>query len=950
MSHLFFQHLCEIEMLRFFISYRTSDSFEESENIKHLLEKSIRNVYVFKDNYRIKLGENLAHTIVKHIEECDFFILLLHKNWLSHPHPSDPYLNRLDDPNDWIRQEVEIAISNDKYILPVLHKNATLPSLLAAKRCLPEPLQFLNKSLHYHEIRQISYSDDYKSLISKIIDIGGGQKIKKTHLTNNEFDINASISIPISNMLNDAFPLGSEYYESYLESELRPYVGLKPFSQKQAALFYGRTMEIYNICTLLQRDMRGQLLLLHGYSGVGKSSLLQAGIKARLSSIGLEPIYLRFEDLSKSKWEAISTTENQIVIIDQVEEFFTYGKSYKLNIKILYEWIERKLFESRSSRIILSFRSEYLSKITNDLSDYEINYIVRTVLPLNKNQMYEAIAGAALNRKLSRKFGFIFKNDDSIKNLINFFSSAKDSHYIAPIMQVNLLKLYENARIIKNKRVLHVDDPQKHLLTSYEQVLNYYIEQAISKIKFNVDRRLLLQLLNNFIVDEPSAASIPISKIHLGGQVSKNIINDIYETFKSLYILVETEADSSVARLSHDTVARVVRPMYMSYVELENAQLREENYNRKLKSIQNKILALNIDQTFDDIQFLLNSDISNLKILKIVVELLYFYSIIKDTQRINDAIFLYRQLSEANNLPTITKNNNVLKELESHFPKFYQIFNAKYFPNMKEIPEGDFEMGTISGRESEKPIHRVRISSFFISESPITFFQFYLYLRTKRISLDRYIVGWGFIGSHPVTKVNWYDCVGYCNWLSSYKNVDRCYDINLAEINDIDLLHEHIQDWKKITTFSFNGFRLPTEAEWEYASNGGNESKYLYAGSNDLTEVGWFDENSMNRTAPVMQKKPNVFGLYDMCGNVREWVFDRYDENYYKDSPNINPLGPVANNGYTVLRGGSYIIVPFGCRTTNRDFNFPNYRYNYYGFRVAQSNIKLHNRVGGPGR
>ncbi|NUM72663.1 MAG: formylglycine-generating enzyme family protein, partial [Ignavibacteriaceae bacterium] len=132
-----------------------------------------------------------------------------------------------------------------------------------------------------------------------------------------------------------------------------------------------------------------------------------------------------------------------------------------------------------------------------------------------------------------------------------------------------------------------------------------------------------------------------------------------------------------------------------------------------------------------------------------------------------------------------------------------------------------------------------------------------------------------------------------------------------------------------------NGYRLPTEAEWEYAAKGGSKSKgYKYSGSNNAEDVAWYDYNSASRTHPVGQKRPNELGIYDMSGNVWEWCWD-CDENYNSDAQ-INPAGSLSGR-YRVVRGGSWYSGIRYLRPTFRNYYIPDYMDKILGLRLARS-------------
>lgn len=159
--------------------------------------------------------------------------------------------------------------------------------------------------------------------------------------------------------------------------------------------------------------------------------------------------------------------------------------------------------------------------------------------------------------------------------------------------------------------------------------------------------------------------------------------------------------------------------------------------------------------------------------------------------------------------------------------------------------------------------------------------------------------------NHPVIHVSWNDAVEFTKWLSNKSK-------------------------KK--------YRLPTEAEWEYAARGGaslgSATANIYAGSNNIDEVAWYTSNSGSKTQPVGRKKANEQGIYDMSGNVWEWCSDWYG-NYISGSQ-TNPQGPSSGSG-RVLRGGSWLSDARGCRLSDRNRSSTGYRSNGGGFRLAQS-------------
>jgi sulfatase modifying factor 1 len=238
-----------------------------------------------------------------------------------------------------------------------------------------------------------------------------------------------------------------------------------------------------------------------------------------------------------------------------------------------------------------------------------------------------------------------------------------------------------------------------------------------------------------------------------------------------------------------------------------------------------------------------------------------------------------------------------------------ELNNEKDGSVLVRIPAGEFLMGSEEGYPTEKPVHRVVLGSYYISKHVVTNAQYECFVaetghrvpylddpRAQQDNWDKerrtYPPG---RAQHPVVLVSWHDAQAYCTWA---------------------------------------GGRLPTEAEWEKAARGGLEGKRYPWGDEITASLANYDNRT--GTTPVGAYPPNGYGLYDMAGNVWEWVADWYDAKYYSRSPAENPVGP-EKGAVRVLRGGAWLLFAQFCRVAYRFRNSPDFRFNLLGFRLARS-------------
>jgi len=216
------------------------------------------------------------------------------------------------------------------------------------------------------------------------------------------------------------------------------------------------------------------------------------------------------------------------------------------------------------------------------------------------------------------------------------------------------------------------------------------------------------------------------------------------------------------------------------------------------------------------------------------------------------------------------------------------------------LPAGWFMMGSDRGQKDEKPVHKVWIDSFLIDKCEVSQEHF------ERLMNKNYS---HFKGpENPVEQHAWGDAARYCNARSRAEGLQPCYDEQTGACD-----------------FNANGYRLPTEAEWEYTCRAGSKNDFQFGkDKSKLRTYAWFAENSVGKSHPVGRKKPNRWGIYDMHGNVAEWCNDVYGETYYADVAKNSLRGPreIPTSKF-VVRGGAWNSSASACRSAYRDSETP---------------------------
>ena len=449
-------------------------------------------------------------------------------------------------------------------------------------------------------------------------------------------------------------------------------------------------------------------------------------------------------------------------------------------------------------------------------------------------------------------------------------------------------------------------ESEKEKITAYEKIntLNLKADKldllanGVDKINFTLsgkDQNGITRNIDDFILVDPQGKNISETKILTTKNPGSYKVRALYKGEYSNYITYSSELPKKFSVVSYYPVKETI-DLNTEIEVILNIEVK--NYKNSLevlldgKSISGKLTydKKSKSLTFIPAQLLkLNS--------KYKVRLKKSITGIDENKLKNDFIFEFETASR--------KDQDIVK-----------------------VERGSFILGDETGKlwKFSSPTQEAFIQyDYFIGKTPVTFDTYDQYTRDMKLPLvdDN---GWGR-KTRPVINVTWNDTIGFLNWLSEKENLSPAYD---KDGNLIDPDGNRTRDIKKVT-----GYRLPTEIEWEFAGKGGIKSKpTLFSGSNDVGAVSWYSDNSMGKTHEVATKMPNELGIYDMSGNIWEWIND--NSGVYSGIERINSVGP-KNGSLKILRGGSFNSIMSDTQLTFRDELSPNTKDIYYGFRVART-------------
>ncbi|MEZ4776827.1 MAG: SUMF1/EgtB/PvdO family nonheme iron enzyme [Bacteroidia bacterium] len=959
-----------------FINYRQDDTAGFAEYLRICLEEQLPRGSVFLDTESISYGEVIGDVIGQHLEQTKLLLVVVGENWQDVTDAEGD--RRLLNPNDWVRKEIEFAAEKDKTIILVLFNQVDFKKTGDWLSRKVSSIGFLSEK-KYFPCDEKNLRRDVEALINYLRTLPelpflpeGGEKVTDSPLPS------------LRDELAREFPLPKKYH---LPHSKVPFMALNYFRPEDARIFFGRTEESLRLCRAVSNF---PVVLLYGQSGAGKSSLLNAGLLPRIEDRFVSHYLRRDKEpgLHRQLQNWLDTYcesgKPTLLILDQVEEMFTNPRENRKEEPSATADLLGFIRQHHSNiKILLSFRSEHIAPIKALIA-------AKGIVPTRDQEMYlcplteagvrEAISGISEDKLMSNHYQLHIEPGLVNQMTGDLVDPRRPDSHIAPLLQYQLHNLWKEASQARNADYEWITLTEKVYLTRRRTSLGELIEAELQKLSEKlpawqtyIDNGLIWNLLCLYTTDlltarEKDDAEVAADYLH---------ISEFAELFAQLknhcqLMIPCGKEERPATRLAHDALAPLVRERFnnsdapgqraariietktrekraglnsefsetdllsvdegekgMPQIPREVAAQMEKDRQRYRKERENRF-RLAYETALSDHEHLRYEEALN------NLELAAAEGILpeKIEELLTQLPFVFRELNQSDGLEKCQ-----LLAGEQLPPTDQKILEKRYFPTMLPVPGGSFKMGSEEGYADEKPVHTVHLSSFEMAETPVTCWQYGLYCLATRQDLPR-DSGFGR-GEKPVVNVNWYEATRYCNWLS--------------ERHGLQSVYEHKDKNTVIARWENNGYRLPTEAEWEYAAREGgknvrfgngkdiahpDEMNYDYAHPyNDKSYISQTGQKGLGRTTPVFSFQPNALGFYDMSGNVYEWCWDRWSEgDYYRSSEGVkDPTGPEnSSESGKLVRGGSWDETAMLCRCSYR-FRVNPFLLNLnVGFRVVR--------------
>ncbi len=848
-------------------------------------------------------------------------------------------------------------------------------------------------------------------------DFGNSLSAPEAYRAENQRISNALLQL-IGELPEEELQLGLPPLPESIQRPRAPYTGLHWFTWDDAHIFFGREADIRQLYDMLIAGER--VVLLYGQSGVGKSSLLHAGLLPRLeyrwkdirdsyfrreSGLGAPAV---LEEIRKGGREA-----ERIIVLDQLEEMYTNpNPALPDEAEQFAALLAQAVREFPRFQFVLGFRKEFKAEIEDLLAG--LDWVGHFLKPLGRQGVLEAIKGVAATPYLQRRYHLHIEAGLPEMMAEDILRDAGSN--IAPLLQILLRKMWDSASGDADDGAVHFTQalyaPMQQ--SSLDALVDTQLAELAREFPDAVKSGLALDVLMQYTTAHATAGEAADEQLLRDYPHIPHILG-LKAALQRLFLLASA-GNRAAARLAHDALAPIIRKKYFDsdapgqrarrIVETKEREIgflasfsetdidtilageqgmqqippevlekvkddqarykkqKQERFHLALDTAVASVEHLKYENALGRLQIAAQEGIYPETLLELARQLPFFFLQTGQAALFKESLNFIRKMdrqedagrSELLNLAGRHWGDSpmLLKQFRAWNPELYASMQARHFPEMLEIQGGTFQMGSEEGYADEKPVHEVSVSSFYLGATPVTFWQYGLFclLTGKDLPGDS---GFGR-GAKPVINLNWHEAVAYCNWLTEW----------LSPLDGVELEKVYAIEGDKVRAdWSKNGFRLPTEAEWEFAARaflspsgrGQGGGNFRFGNGKDIADPAemnfdaghpynerynpdWYVAGKgRGGTTDVKTFTPNALGLYDMSGNVYEWCWDWWSEgenSYYRVSDaSQDPTGPESGS-QRVVRGGSWGDRATYCRSAFRIRNHPLDRNNYIGFRVAR--------------